>query len=181
MRLTATRMLCSDLVTLEWQSDAGNWRRTIANLEEISPSSASLQTDARIPRLARVRIHFTERPVTEAQPPCELRGKMVSRTYFKGIGHFVEVRFDRDCKWSEKVYRPKHLLNPLALFANRAFELAATRPVFRSAPSRGARRTPRRPSRKRDTAQDRFTPSHIGTPHMPPNHLETSRPTGPLP
>ncbi len=153
-----TRMLCSDLVTLEWQADAGQWRRTTANLEEISPSSASLQTEARIPRLAPVRIHLSQPPSAAAQPRvgrhCELRGKMVSRTYFKGIGHFVEVRLDPGSKWSEKLYRPKHLLNPLALFANRAFELAATRPVFRAAPSRSSGRTPRSPRRKRDTAKD---------------------------
>ena len=106
-------LLCSQMVTLQVQPKSGRLRKLAANLEEIWPSGACLQTDGRIPRLSRVRF---------ACGGFEGRGKIVTRTFLKGLGYFVEVRFDRRCRWSEAHYRPEHLLNPLILLANRVFE-----------------------------------------------------------
>ena len=106
-------ILCSEIVSLQVQSKAGRAREVKVNLEEIWSSGALFQTDARIP--ARTPLRFT-------RGGCEFRGEASVRTFLKGLGSFIEMRFDADCRWSEQKYRPKHHFNPLVLLANRIFE-----------------------------------------------------------
>jgi hypothetical protein len=106
-------MLCSEILNLYLQPQAGRSRRLKANLEEIWPSGALLRTDARV------------HPFTSlwfVGGDCKFRGEVISGTVSRGLGYFIEMRFHPDCKWSERKYRPQHLFNPLVLLANRIFE-----------------------------------------------------------
>jgi hypothetical protein len=106
-------MFCSEILNLHLQPKAGRERTLKANLEEIWPSGALFQTDARIS------------PETEFSfmgGGYEFRGHVIARKLVRGLGYFVEMRFDPSHNWSEKKYRPQHFFNPLVLLANRIFE-----------------------------------------------------------
>ena len=111
--MSGNSILCSEIVSLLVQSKAGRPREVKVNLEEIWSSGALFQTDARI--APRTPLRFT-------RGGCEFRGEAYVRTFLKGLGGFIEMRFDADCKWSEQKYRPKHHFNPLVLLADRIFE-----------------------------------------------------------
>jgi hypothetical protein len=104
-RRNETRMLCADLVQIQWKGKAGRAKRTVANLEDISLSGACLQTEIPIPPEAIVKIEH---------PNGALVGTVRYCTY-RDIGYFVGVEFDADIKWSENKYKPRHLLDPRRL------------------------------------------------------------------
>jgi hypothetical protein len=104
------RMLCSEMVTLHWQPKSGASRKLTANLEQIWTWGACLQTDTRISRLSRLWFVCGD---------YEFRGRVVALGFLKDLGYFLDVRFDRGCRWSELKHRPQHFLNPLVLLAHR--------------------------------------------------------------
>jgi hypothetical protein len=106
-------VLCSEILDLHVQSKAGRERELKVNLEEIWTLGALFQTDVRIS--LRTSLWFSG-------GGCEFRGQAVSRTFLKGLGYFIEMRFQKGCTWSQRKYRPKHCFNPLVLLANRIFE-----------------------------------------------------------
>ena len=111
-------VLCSEILDLHWRSKAGRERELKVNLEEIWRSGALFQTDARISPSASLWF---------SGGGCEFRGQAVSRTFLKGLGYFIEMRFQPGCTGSQRKYRPKHCFNPqgfnpLVLLANRIFE-----------------------------------------------------------
>src|SRR6266852_5280121 len=112
-------MMCSEILDIRLESKSGRRRELKVNIEEIWSSGALFQTDARLSP-------FT--PLWFACGGREFRGKVIARTFFRGLGYFVEMRFDPGCRWSEKECRPKHLFNPLILLANRIFEATLLRP-----------------------------------------------------
>ena len=112
MKRTHGGMLCSEILNLHLRSRAGREREVKVNLEEIWSSGALLLTDVSI------------RPFTSlwfAGGGFEFRGEAIARTLFRGLGYFIEMRFQPGCAWSEQKYRPKHLFNPLVLLADRIF------------------------------------------------------------
>ena len=113
------RMLCSEILNLHLQFRTGRERELKVNLEEIWSSGAILWTDVRIRELTYLWF---------VGGGCEFRGQVIARTLLRGLGYFVEVRFNPGCKWSEQRYRPKHLFNPLVLLANRIFETTLCAP-----------------------------------------------------
>jgi hypothetical protein len=106
-------MLCSEILNLHFQGRAGRERELKANLEEIWSSGALFRTD--------VRMHPTT-SLWFAGGSCEFRGQVAAASLQRGLGYFIEMRFDSSCTWSEQKYRPKHLFNPLILLANKIFE-----------------------------------------------------------
>ncbi|MDP9113136.1 MAG: hypothetical protein M3O20_05585 [Acidobacteriota bacterium] len=122
-------MLCSELLDLYLQSPNGRQRKLTANLEEIWPSGALLSTDAPIHE-------FT--PLWFVGGGCKFQGEAIAGTLFRGLGYFVEMRFDRDSRWSERKFRPQHLFNPLVLLANKIFEATPYTPGPAFAPARPA-------------------------------------------
>jgi hypothetical protein len=98
-------MLCADLVDVEWRDEAGKTHRTVANLEDISLSGACLQLDVAIPQRAAVRITY---------PQGELIGR-VRYCVFREIGYFLGVEFDPGSQWSQRSFKPMHLLDPRRL------------------------------------------------------------------
>jgi hypothetical protein len=119
-------VLCSEILDLHLRSKAGRERELKANLEEIWTSGALLQTDTRIP---------VSGPLWFSGGGCEFRGQATSRTFLKGLGYFIEIRFQPGCTWSQRKYRPKHSFNPrgfnpLVLLANRIFEATPHPAIF---------------------------------------------------
>jgi hypothetical protein len=96
------RMLCADLVEIQWRDQTGRRRRAMANLEDISLSGACLQVERPIPLGCAVRL---------AYPSGELAGA-VKYCVFREIGYFLGVEFEPGTRWSPRSFRPQHLLDP---------------------------------------------------------------------
>jgi len=99
------RMLCADLVDVQWKDQNGRTRRGVANLEDISLSGACLQVDR--PLALGTELHIT-------YPNGELSGK-VKYCVFREIGYFLGIEFEPGSRWSQREYRPQHLLDPRRL------------------------------------------------------------------
>jgi len=104
-RRTEPRMLCADLVDVRWKDKTGRSRRGIANLEDISLSGACLQMDNQIPANTLVRVMY---------PRGEFSG-MVRYCHFREIGFYIGVQFEPGSRWSQRHYKPLHLLDPRRL------------------------------------------------------------------
>lgn len=107
-RRVETRILCADLVDLHWKDQSGKTRRAVANLEDISLSGACVQLDKPIPLGTRVRMTY---------PKGELQGR-VRYCVYREIGYYLGVEFDADSQWSQRQYRPQHMLDPRRLVRN---------------------------------------------------------------
>lgn len=98
-------MLCADLVDIQWRDQTGRSRRGIANLEDISLSGACIQVERPVPLGSAIRMTY---------PNGELLGR-VKYCVFREIGYFLGVEFDPGHRWSQRVFRPQHLLDPRRL------------------------------------------------------------------
>jgi hypothetical protein len=96
------RLLCADLVEVEWKDPAGRTRRTVANLEDISASGACLQVETEIP---------LDTPVVIRYPQGDLSGE-IRYCVYREIGYYLGVRFDQGLRWDESSFRPLHLFDP---------------------------------------------------------------------
>jgi hypothetical protein len=99
------RMLCADLVDVQWRDQSGRTRRGVANLEDISLSGACLQVDRPVPLGTGFRISY---------PNGELMGT-VKYCVFREIGYFLGIEFEPGSRWSQRHFRPQHLLDPRRL------------------------------------------------------------------
>lgn len=99
------RMLCADLVDIQWRDHTGRNRRGVANLEDISLSGACLQVERPVTLGCGIRITY---------PNGELTG-VVKYCVFREIGYFLGIEFDPGKRWSQRNYRPQHLLDPRRL------------------------------------------------------------------
>jgi hypothetical protein len=106
-RRAESRMLCADLVDIQWRDKAGRIRRTVANLEDISLSGACIQVDLPIP---------IDTPLCINYPRGELQGKVCYCVY-REIGYFLGVEFEPGIRWSMRQFRPQHMLDPRRLVA----------------------------------------------------------------
>jgi hypothetical protein len=104
------RLLCADLVETEFKDRTGRRRVEAANLEDISSSGACLQMEVPIGIGTIVRIKHGK---------GILQGR-VKYCVFREIGYFLGVEFDAGHKWSQKQFRPMHLLDPRRVGAKRA-------------------------------------------------------------
>ena len=99
------RLLCADLVQVKWRDQAGRTRSTTAILEDISRTGACLQSDVPIPAEALVQ-------VTHGRKTLECK---VSYCVYHEIGYFAGLIFTAKHHWSERMFRPKHLVDPATL------------------------------------------------------------------
>ncbi len=99
------RLLCADLVQLEWKDRAGWTRCTTAMLEDISRSGACLQTDVAVPVRGLVQLRHGRKTLEGAVQYCN----------YRDIGYFVGVTFTAKQHWSRRVFSPKHLVDPAKL------------------------------------------------------------------
>ena len=96
------RILCADMVDVQWKDKTGRTRRGVANLEDISLSGACLQFDQPIPLKTPLRISY---------PKGVLLG-IVRYCVFREIGYFLGIEFQEGSKWSAREFRPQHMLDP---------------------------------------------------------------------
>jgi hypothetical protein len=101
------RLLCADVVEVRWRDEAGRSHNATALLEDISRSGACLQTDVPIPVEALVHVRHGRKT---------LEGK-VSYCAYREIGYFSGIQFAPKQHWSQRVFRPKHLVDPSKLEA----------------------------------------------------------------
>jgi hypothetical protein len=99
---TESRLLCADLVQMEWRLTDGTLHRENANLEDISVSGACLQLETAVPVGSVIRLIHEK---------GNLIGKVRYCT-FRDVGYFVGVQFNPTSKWSTRMFRPLHLLAP---------------------------------------------------------------------
>src|SRR5215471_2007641 len=109
-RRVEPRMLCADLVDIRWKDQGGRVRRGVANLEDISLSGACLQVDRPILLGADIWISY---------PNGELLG-IVKYCVFREIGYFLGVEFHPSNQWSQRSFRPQHMLDPRRLLSKGA-------------------------------------------------------------
>jgi hypothetical protein len=100
-------MLCADLVDIQWRDPNGRRRRGVANLEDISLSGACLQVERPVALGSALEISY---------PNGELSGK-VKYCVFREIGYFLGVEFMPGTRWSQREFRPQHLLDPRRLLS----------------------------------------------------------------
>jgi hypothetical protein len=98
-------MLCADLIDVHWTDRSGHNRSAVANLEDISLSGLCLQLDMPVP---------SETVLHMAHPKAALEGR-VRYCVFRETGYFIGVQFEPGCKWSQRQFRPKHMLDPRRL------------------------------------------------------------------
>jgi hypothetical protein len=111
------RLLCADLVDVQWKDQTGRVRRSVANLEDISLSGACLQVDRPVPLGTPYRITY---------PNGVLVGK-VKYCVFREIGYFLGIEFEAGSRWSRSDFRPQHLLDPRHLVNRTADRVSADR------------------------------------------------------
>jgi hypothetical protein len=104
-RRTEPRLLCADLVEIEWQDKNGKTRRAVANLEDISVSGACLQTETAVPLHTAVKIRYGS---------GDLSGK-IRYCVYREIGYYIGVQFEGGKKWSQRQFKPQHLFDPRRL------------------------------------------------------------------
>ena len=95
------RCLCSELVTVTYEEHPGELNQAIANLEEISTTSAVVLLDDR-PRLGS--------PISLSIKAHDLFGVITSSVYDATLGWFVTITLDPDSMWRSERLAPKHLL-----------------------------------------------------------------------
>lgn len=100
------RMLCADLVDIQWKDPNGRLRRGVANLEDISLSGACLQVERPVALGSPLQINYPN--------GGELAGR-VKYCVFREIGYFLGIEFDDGSRWSQRDFRPQHLLDPRRL------------------------------------------------------------------
>jgi len=99
------RLLCADLVQVEWEDRTGRTCNTMAILEDISRSGACLQADVPVPVEALVRVRHGRKTLEGTVSYCA----------YHEIGYFAGVTFTPNQRWSQRVFRPKHLVDPADL------------------------------------------------------------------
>ena len=104
-RRVEPRMLCADLVTVEWRDTARRLRRCTGNLEDISVAGACIQVERSFALGTAVRM-------IHAKHTCE---GIVKYCVFRETGFFLGVEFAPGSHWSKHKFRPQHLLDPRKL------------------------------------------------------------------
>ena len=100
-RRSEARLMCAEMVGIQWKDDAGNKRKCTGLLEDISVCGACLQLDDPIELGTPLEITYRK---------GHLEGS-VTYCFFREIGYWVGVQFAPTGKWSLREYRPKHLLD----------------------------------------------------------------------
>lgn len=103
------RMLCADLVNVQWRDDKDRTHRAVANLEDISLMGACLQLDQPIPLNTMVKI---------VVPNGQMMGHCRYCVY-REIGYFIGIEFEPGTNWSRRNFKPQHMFDPRRLMKSR--------------------------------------------------------------
>lgn len=104
------RLMCADLVDIEWCDPQGRQQRTVANLEDISAVGACLQVEDEIPLRTIVRITIMQNSYVGEIRYC----------VFREFGYFLGVQFEAGVKWNARAFKPLHLFDPRELLETQA-------------------------------------------------------------
>ncbi len=104
-RRTEARLLCADLMEVEWAEADGSLRIACANLEDISPSGACVQVDKPVPGDTVVRLVCQDKHWSARVKYC----------VFRETGYFLGLKFEPGERWNDAEFHPKHLLDPRVL------------------------------------------------------------------
>ena len=104
-RRAEPRLLCADVVEIEWTDKSGHTHHGAANLEDISRSGLGLQVEQPVPLLTTVHIRHERGELVGKIKSCVLRHS----------GYLLGVEFEQGFRWSPGSFRPRHLMNPRRL------------------------------------------------------------------
>ena len=99
------RLMCADLVEIEWRDGNGRTQQAVANLEDISTLGACLQVEVEIPLRTVVRMTVMKNEYVGEIRYC----------VFREFGYFLGVQFEPGVKWSSRAFKPLHLFDPRRL------------------------------------------------------------------
>ena len=99
------RLLCADMVEVEWTHSSGTLRIATALLEDISPVGFCLQLETGISVGSAVLVNFNGVQTQAIVRYCSWRE----------IGYFAGLTFTPGSRWSPERFTPKHLTNLLDL------------------------------------------------------------------
>ena len=99
------RLMCADLVDIEWLDGKGRAQQAVANLEDISTLGACIHLENEIPLRTTVRM-----TVMDVEYAGEIR-----YCVFREYGYFLGVQFEPGVKWNARVFKPHHLFDPRRL------------------------------------------------------------------
>lgn len=103
-RRGSKRLLCSDLVQVQWTDAKGTPYREIAILENLSLTGVGLFTGVAIAEGTVLRIGFNDVQLSGCVRAC----------VFRENGYIVGLELDSDSKWAQSAGRqifPEHLLD----------------------------------------------------------------------
>lgn len=100
-RRAEARLLCADLMEVEWTDADGFLTIACANLEDISPSGACVQVDKPVPGGTVVRLVCDRRRWSATVKYC----------VYRDTGYFLGLRFQPGERWDDAEFHPKHLLD----------------------------------------------------------------------
>jgi len=102
-RRTDARLLCADMVDVEWTDAQGKRRKARVLLEDISELGLCLQTEDALPESSIVIVDLNG---TQTRA-------MVRYCYWREIGYFAGLTFASGSRWSRSKFFPRHLTDPL--------------------------------------------------------------------
>jgi hypothetical protein len=94
------QFLCSELVTVTYEEQPGEIHQAVANLEEISTTSAVVLLEEKPNLGAAICFSLKGR---------DLFGLITSSVYNATLGWFITVTFDNESQWNRQRMSPKHL------------------------------------------------------------------------
>ncbi len=106
-RRLATRMMCAELVELDWKDKGSRRHRCVGNLEDISLAGACVQLERAVPVGTNMALHYGGGALHGAVQYCIYRDQ----------SYFVGVEFKESSRWSPEQFRPEHMLDPRELTA----------------------------------------------------------------
>lgn len=104
-RRAEPRLLCADLVEIEWWDASRRRHRCVANLEDISATGLCLQVDAPVPLDAAVNVQMNDDAFAGTVRYCVHRE----------IGYYLGISFAEGTRWTTRAFKPQHLLDPQKL------------------------------------------------------------------
>jgi hypothetical protein len=93
--------LCSELVTVTYEEQPGEIRQAIANLEEISTTSAVVLLEEKPSLGSSISLSIKNR---------DLFGVISASIYDATLGWFIVITLDAASMWHRDWFTPKHLL-----------------------------------------------------------------------
>ncbi len=99
------RLLCADMLDIEWTDARGETQKEKALLEDISTLGLCLQTENELPEGDVVLINLNGTRIRA----------MVRYCCWREIGFFTGLTFAPGSHWSSANFQPRHLTDPMIL------------------------------------------------------------------